>query len=394
MSASALHVRRAQVWEEAKKLLSDAEGRSFTADELSKHEAMLGEVESLTAKIGAEERSAKLAAAFESSTGQPVAGGGAPAPAVDEYRSQFEAYLKHGTEIRGTSAQAAGNDELGGFLVPDSMRATIIEKLKDFGGLRALAENLTTGNGQTLYMPTSNQTTIKGQIIAENAATTVADISFGQKAVGAYLYSSDMVKTSRILLQDAIIDVPAYVGKALGERIGRIQADHWILGTGVNQPTGIDVGRDTTLDVNTTAAITFDNLISLIHQIDPAYRRMPGTSFVMNDATLAAVRKIKTGISSDNTTLWQPSMQAGTPDMLLGYPVVIDPSVEADSSGKRPVFFGNFREAYLIRDVAGITVLRLDERFADNLQVAFVGFMRSDAIVKQTAAYAAIDRTS
>lgn len=394
MSASPLHVRRAQVWEEAKKVMADSEGRSMSSDELAKYDGLETELRSLTGKIEAETRHAEMAKAFEASAGRPVEGGGKSEEPADEYRASFEAYLKNGTEIRGTNAQAIGTDSLGGFLVPDQMRNTIIETLKAFGGLRSLAEVLTTANGQTLLMPTSNQTTIKGQIIAENAAVTVADITFGQKALGAYLYSSDMVKTSRMLLQDAIIDVPAYVGRALGERIGRIQADHWILGTGASQPQGIDLGRDTTKDVDTTAAVTFANLIDLIHKVDPAYRQMAGTSFVMNDTVLGAVRQIKTGISGDLTTLWQPSMQAGEPDRLLGYPVIVDQSVGADSAGNRPVYFGNFREAYLVRDVQGITVLRLDERFADNLQVAFVGFIRSDGMVKQTAAYAAVDRTS
>lgn len=309
----------------------------------------------------------------------------------------FARYLRTGEVGR---AMSIGVDTAGGFLVPDSFRATLIEALEDFGGIRSLAEQMTTSTGAPILMPTADETSATGEILSEMDEVEFSDMSFGAKELHVHLYSSKGVKISNLLLQDSAISIEPYVARKLGERIARLQATHWLHGDGASKPRGVVHGRDTGKDVNTTAAFTFDNLITLVHKIDPAYRRL-GCVFVMNDTSLAAARKIKTGISGDNTTLWQPSMQAGEPDRILGYPVVIDQGMDNDAAtggGSHttgvPVLFGNFREAYVVRDVSGASIVRLNERYAEFHQTAFMAFLRSGALVKNTGAYAAIERTS
>ena len=96
------------------------------------------------------------------------------------------------------------------------------------------------------------------------------------------------------------------------------------------------------------------------------------------DSSIAAIRKLKTGVSGDNTFLWQPGLQAGAPDTLLGRPVVVNQSVPAMASDAKCILFGNFQN-YWIRDVRGIRFVRLDERYADADQVGFVVFLRTDS---------------
>lgn len=370
--------RRAAVWHEMSKLV---EAGLDASDDAQRYADMEKDLDGLTARIETLQSHNSRATAF-AAVHQPAS-----------HEDDFTAYVRHG-EVRPSLSrqQSVGVDTAGGFLVPDDFRASIIESLKDFGGARRLAENITTANGHDIQMPTADETAIKGRILAENAAVVTTDLSFGSKTLGAHMYSSDFVKVSRQLLTDSEIDLPSYIGRKLGERIGRIQADHWLTGTDVGQPQGLITGRDTAKDVSTAAAATepsYDNLIDLVHKPDVAYRNLSGTSFIMHDTVLAEVRKIK---DANNLPIWQQGMIPGQPNSLFGYPIVVDNSMpaESDVAATVQVLFGNFRQAYIVRDVSGISMLRLDERFADNLQVAFLAWVRSDGMVKDSGAYAAL----
>lgn len=369
--------RRAAVWHEMSKLV---EAGLDASDDAQRYADMEKDLDGLTARIETLQSHNSRATAF-AAVHQPTS-----------HEDDFTAYVRHG-EVRPSLSrqQSVGVDTAGGFLVPDDFRASIIEALLDFGGARRLAENITTANGHDIQMPTADETTIKGRILAENAAVVTTDLSFGSKTLGAHMYSSDFVKVSRQLLTDSEIDLPSYIGRKLGERIGRLQADHWIIGTDVGQPQGLNVGRNTAKDVDLTTAgtITYDELIDLVHKPDVAYRNLSGTAFIMHDTVLAAVRKIK---DANSLPIWQQGMIPGQPSSLFGYPVVVDNSMPAKSAtvGAVQILFGNFNRAYIVRDVSGISMLRLDERFADNLQVAFLAWVRSDGMVKDSAAYAAM----
>lgn len=406
-----LHEDRAGVWSQMEELIK-AGAETWDADSTTKYENLESEYRSLTTKIEAEERFAAL----NKPQGPPI-----PPQTTEDaeteqrnaaYTDAFVSYLRGGearlsteqralllpVEDRALSSQIGSQ---GGYLVPEGMRASIIEALKLFGGIRPLAEILPTDQGNDLLWPANDDTANEGEIIAENTTATEQDTAFTAIRLGAHIFSSKYVKVPNSLLQDSAVPLDTYLGRKFGERIGRIQAKKFIHGTGSGEPQGIVFGRDTAKDVDTTAAVTFDNLQDLIVKVDPAYRQLPGTGFVMNDTVAAAIRKIKTGISGDLQTIWQPSMQLGTPDRLLGWPVTIDQAMDADAatgggSGAtgKPVLFGNVREAYIIRDVLSVAVARLAELFALLFQTAFIGFARSDAGVKNTAAYACIERTS
>src|SRR5690606_597190 len=127
---------------------------------------------------------------------------------------------------------------------------------------------------------------------------------------------------------------------------------------------------------NSSTAITFDEIIDLIHSVAMPYRR--NASFVTNDLTVAYLRKIKTGVASDQRYLWQESLQAGVPGTILGYPVRTDPFVESDlTAGHRVIAFGDMRE-YWVRDAGRIGVQRLNERYADDGLVGFRVWARVD----------------
>jgi HK97 family phage major capsid protein len=96
----------------------------------------------------------------------------------------------------------------------------------------------------------------------------------------------------------------------------------------------------------------------------------------MNDATLGSLRKLK---DSQGHPLWQPSVIAGTPDTINGYPILIDQAFPTMAASAKSIAFGDFEAGYVVRRVRDMQMMRLAERYADYLQVGFFGFLRLDA---------------
>jgi len=317
--------------------------------------------------------------------------------ATDEYRKAFIHWMKHGREgldgdlrhvLRFGYGQEAGPlvDEQrvqtittsgGGYLIPDGFRAELMRAMKAYGGVRANARVLETDSGNSLDIPTVDDTSNTGRLLAINTAVTTTDVVFGQVTLDAYKYSSDLVLVPVELMEDSAFDMNGMVNSILAERLGRITETHYTTGTGTNQPNGVVTAAATGVTATTGGAtsVTADNVMDLFHSVDPAYRG--GASFMMNDSTVAAIRKLKTGVSGDQTYLWQPGLQAGEPDTLLGRPVIVNQGVAAMAANAHSILFGNFQN-YWIRDVRGIRFVRLDERYADADQVGFVVFSRTD----------------
>lgn len=277
-------------------------------------------------------------------------------------------------------AQSVGTDSEGGYTVPDDvMRALEVSMLR-WGGMRQVADIIRTASGAALPWPTSNDTSNKGAILAENAQVSQQDITFGQLVLNAYKYSSKMILVPVELLQDSAINIAEHIGEALGIRIGRITNDHFTTGTGSSQPNGIvtaaSLGK--TGATGQTTTVIYDDLVDLEHSIDPDYRQNGRWMFA--DSTLKALKKIKVPNFSgqtDGTPLWQPGLAVNAPDTILGYPYVINQSMADMAASAKSIVFGDLSK-YKIRDVQNVVLRRLDERFADFHQVAFLAFSRHD----------------
>jgi HK97 family phage major capsid protein len=199
------------------------------------------------------------------------------------------------------------------------------------------------------------------------------------------MYTSKLVRVSLQLLQDSAFDMESWLARKLGERIGRAQNAHFTTGTGTAQPEGVQtnatIGKTGT--TGQTTSVTYDDLIDLIHSVDPAYRSSGRARFMLNDATLGAARKLK---DSQNRPLWEPSVQVGVPDSLLGYGYTINQDMPVMAADAKSILFGDFFAGYLIRDVRDVQLLRLAERYADYLQVGFLAFSRADGAPQDAAA--------
>jgi len=200
------------------------------------------------------------------------------------------------------------------------------------------------------------------------------DVAFGQLVLGAFKYSSKMVLVSVELMQDNSINLANFLGEALGTRIGRITNNHFTTGAGTTLPKGI-VTAATSGKVGLTGETTsliFDDLVDLEHSVDPAYRQ--NGRFMFHDKTLAALKKIK---DSQQRPLFLPGLSVNAPDTILGYPYTVNQDMPQMAANAKSVVFGDLSK-YIIRDVLGITLLRLDERYAEFHQVAFLAFARFD----------------
>ena len=272
-------------------------------------------------------------------------------------------------------AQSAGTDTAGGFLVPEGFFNQVAEALLQFGGIRSVATVIRTASGNDLPMPTNNDTSNKGAILAENTAASEQDISLGQVVLHAYTYSSKMVKVSRQLLQDSAVDVPSLIARKLGERIGRITAEHFVTGDGNSKPYGIVPMATVGKTAASSTAVTWDELLDLKHSVDPAYRQNARWAF--NDSTLLAIKKL---VDGEGRPLWQAGVTANEPDRIDGDPYIVLQELADIGASAKPILYGDFSH-YYIRDVLGMTLLRLEERYAEAFQVAFLGFSRHDGVL-------------
>ena len=280
-------------------------------------------------------------------------------------------------EKRAPMGVASGS--IGLYASPDSPMGALERALLTFGGMRQVATVYRTASGTDMPFPTTNDTGNAGALLAENTQVSEVDPTFGQLVLNSFKYSSKLVLVARELLSDSAVNIPEMLGTMLGERIGRIQNTHFTTGDASSKPNGI-VAAATSASITTASAltVTYDNLLDLIHKVDPSYR--PGSKFMLHDGALKIVRKMKIMNYSGDVNgqpLWQASLGQGQPDTILGYEYVINQDVATPAGGTKSFVFGLLSK-YLIRDVDDLRLVRMDERYADYDQVGFTAFMRSD----------------
>jgi HK97 family phage major capsid protein len=239
---------------------------------------------------------------------------------------------------------------------------------------RANTTVIPTDMGNDLPIPTDDDTSNTGAILSENNSTghTEQDVTVGAVVLHAYTYSSKLVKVSIELLQDSAFPIQPWLSAKLGTRIGRITNTHFTTGDASSKPQGAATGSALGVTAASATAFTADELIDLFHAVDVDYRE--GAQWMAHDLTVREIRQLKDG---NGNYLWQPGLTAGQPDLILGKPFVVNNAVATIASAARAVLFGDF-STYYIRDVNGVVLRRLDERYAEFNQVAFLAFSRHD----------------
>jgi HK97 family phage major capsid protein len=310
-----------------------------------------------------------------------------------DYLHAFNRYLRGGDKsVMEQFAQSiAGDGTQGGYLVPDSFLTKITERQVAYGGIRRVAEVISTGDGRTLPWPTNDDTSNSAAVVAEaTAGTAGADLVFGTVSLGAFSYSSNgtgniPLKVNRELLQDAAFDVESFVSRKLGERIGRKQAVDLATGAGTTLPFGALAKTPDTLTATKTRAAA----IEMEFHIDSAYRESGSCVFVMSDTVLALYRN---AVDLNGRPLWQANSESGMTTRpggtLNGYPVIVD------AAAGTLVAFGDLGQGYIIRDVKGVEVLVNPYSYDSTRQIGYSAWARMDANVQDGYAYSVADFAS
>lgn len=289
-------------------------------------------------------------------------------------------------------AQSTGTDSAGGYTVPQDFSGEIDRSMKMWGPMwdADIVRELNTSNGREIDWPTVDDTAKTGRIKAENTAVDddgTDDVAFGQKKLNAYVYDTGMVRVPIELLQDSAFDIEALMNDLFGERLGRLANEVLTTGDGSSKPQGIVPVAASGKVATSTTALDADEIIDLLHSVDPAYRSSPRARWMMNDTTMAAIRKLKDG---QGNYLWQMGdVRTGEPNTLLGHPYSINQAMANPGVSTRPIIFGDFSR-YVVRKVLGFQVLTLRERYAESFQVGMVGFKRFDGELLNTAAVKAM----
>ena len=395
----------ANIATEARSKLSEIDDNTTEerAVEIEKEfDAMMADADKLEARIAREEKAEALQAKLaEPDTSKIPAPEGRQTQAVDagfqkDYRTAFAEYVSKGSEasldaetrsvLMEKRVQTVGTNSAGGFTVPTEMATFIEEAMAASGPMYTsdLFSVIQTADGRQFDIPTIDDTSVTAEAHTEGADPTNdggKDATFGSKSVGAFAFNSEFIRWSAELNADSILNMESLLGGLVGERLGRIANSKLTTGSGSSDVEGIVTNSAAGVTAASATAVTADEIIDLIHSVDPAYRQSPASAMMMNDSTLAAIRKLKDG---NGNYLWQMgNYQAGIPQNILGYPVVVNQAMDSIATAKKTILFGDMKK-YYVRKAGGISIQVLTERMAPDL--AILGFMRVDGVLANTAA--------
>lgn len=378
MTITEMREKRANLWKGMESFLdSRRDGNGvLNAEDDATYSRMEKDLNDLTNEIHRMERKEAIEAEMNKPVGSPIVSKPMKAEPMDEKKGRASNAYKQdfGLLLRGKrlvhNVLEEGVDANGGYLCPEEFERQIITGLDEFNVMRKLCKIITTDNERKIPVAATHSV---ANWTAENAAYTESDPTFNQKNIDAYKLT-DLVKVSVELLDDSMFDLEDYIAKEFARAFGIAEETAFCVGTGSGQPTGLFTanGADVGVTAAGATAITADELISLVYALKSPYRK--NAKFLMNDATVAAIRKLKDG---NGNYLWQPALTAGQPDKLMGYELYTSPYVPTLAAGAYTVAFGDFG-SYWIADRRGRTVQRLNELYSTNGQVGFVATERVD----------------
>ena len=389
----ALQERRANVWEQAKELLDTAEGekRDLTAEEEAKYQALNADLNNIDQRtkdlVEAEQRTKDAEAAFAGLLAKPQ---------EQERKSDKDSELRRWArgEMRGIDIAkpdgvafrdlVKGTTTAGGNTVPTTFYGQLMAHLIEVSGIMMAGPTvLNTSSGENIDIPVTTAHS-SAALTPEANPISESDPAFGKRTLGAYKYGV-LLQASTELLTDTGVDLEGYLAMQAGRALGNAFGVHAITGDGSSKPTGVITSASTGVTGGTAVvgAFTADNLIDLYYSVIAPYRNSTSCGWLMKDATLGAARKLKDG---QGQYLWQPSIQVGAPDTLLGKPVHTDPNVAAPALSAKSVAFGDFSQ-YFVRMAGGVRFERSDDYAFNSDLVTFRAIIRADGLlVDQTGA--------
>ena len=377
-----LREKRAKAWDAAKAFLDTKRGTDglLAAEDVATYDKMEADVVNLGKEIDRLERQVALDAELNKPTADPLtskpAANGMDAKsgrASDEYKKAFWNIMRaKNPRYDVVNALQIGTDSEGGYLAPDEFERTLVAALEEENIFRKLAKVIQTSSGDRKIPVVTTHGSASW--LDEEELIPESDEAFGQTSIGAFKLGT-FIKVSDELLNDSVFDLQSYITSEFARRIGHKEEDAFFVGDAAGKPTGIfhtTGGAQIGVTAAGSTALTVDEVIDLFYSLKSPYRR--NAVFVMNDATVKAIRKLKDG---QGQYLWQPAMTANTPDSILNRPVYTSAYVPTIAAGAKSIAFGDFGY-YWIADRQGRSFKRLNELFATTGQIGFMATQRVD----------------
>ena len=366
--------KRARLWEETKAFLDahrDGNGM-VSAEDNATYEKMEADVVALGREIDRLERQAALDREMDKPTAAPLVSRPESRPAEqrpgrasDEYRKAFWNQMRGRVTQEVYNALQVGTLSEGGYTVPDEFDRQLIEGLEDENIMRGLVHIIRTGSGEHKIPIIASHGT--GSWVEEEQQIPESDDAFSQVTLTAHKFAT-MIRISRELLNDSAFDLASYIAHEFVRRAGAAEEQAILTGDGSHKPIGLlhaTLGAQTGVTAASSTAITADELIDMQHSLKSGYRRK--ACWIMNDATISAIRKLKDG---NGQYIWQPGIKEGAPDMLFNQRVLMSNYMPLIGAGNKVILYGDY-SYYWLAEREGRTLERLNELYAVTDQVGF-----------------------
>ena len=377
MRVQELIEKRAKVWETAKNFVDTHEDKNgnLSAEDKETYSRMEDEIEELTNSIERQQRAERREQELSKPVNSPITGKpykDEPQGEVKTGRASDEYKKAMLTALRSNFRQVSnvlqeGVDADGGYLVPEEYDHRLIDVLTEENIMRGIATKITTSGEHKINIAATKPA---AAWIEEGGALSFGDATFDQKILDAHKLHV-AIKITEELLYDSAFGLENYIITEFGKALANAEEDAFLNGDGVGKPTGIFDKTKGGESIGTlTAALKSDDILDLIYKLKRPYRK--NASFIMNDATLAQIRKLK---DNNGQYLWQPSYQANEPDKILGYNIRTSAFAPTDA-----IAFGDYKY-YNIGDRGSRSFKQLNELFAGNGMIGYVAKERVDGLL-------------
>ena len=381
MNLKDLITKRATAWEAAKTFLDAHQGENGLMSRVDRvtYVRLVKEVTDYTREIERLTRQKEIDDELSKPMASPLTERPGAGAAPEKTGRASDAYRKAALQAMRTGFHQVsdilqeGVDTDGGYLVPEEWDKRLIDVLNEENIMRGLATKLKTSGEHKINIAATKPT---AAWIEEGGELQFTDAKFGQKILDAHKLHV-AIKITEELLYDNAFNLEAYITTQFGKALANAEEDAFLNGDGTGKPVGLfheTKGGETAITLTGTKIVS-DDVLNLIYKLKRPYRQK--ASFIMNDQTLADLRKLK---DNNGAYLWQPSYQAGEPDRLCGYGIhtsAFAPTVEA---GKPVMAFGDY-SYYNIGDRGSRSFQPLRELFAGNGMIGYVAKERVDGLL-------------
>ena len=359
----------------------EREAKGFTPEERARYDGLKKEYEALDERIALLEEDEARAASSARRVGGDDGKTAAERAArhQEELRSAFIDYVRGAAtkgdikpELRAELFTGTAENQI---IIPKLVSDQVVHALKSTGTFLEAIDLVITQNAIPYTKATLNTTDKALEKLAEGSANTTDKVQFQGVSISAYDYVTPIFPIHIALLEGTNVDVEATIVEAVAECVRRgLQGLATKTGTGSNDIKALLTAATKGVTAASDTAITYDDLVDLMSSVDNAYGNSERGRFMMNSTTKAKIMKIK---DDNGNPIFIRDVQTGDVSHILGRRVIVNESMPDIAASAKPIAFGDFKY-YHLRMVQGIRMTVFKEKYADKLEVGFMGHVRAD----------------